>query len=116
MPLLPWLGQTGGTDSWSDQETLTFVIVSYCVVATYLATLALTIVNFAQFVVTCKKKVGQEEQKCRARQPLLIFYLLASFCLFTNISFSILIVQMETNYAPYIRYLPATWKVLLGID
>lgn len=84
----------------------------------FLITFVLVAVNFFQFIVRCGTETKQNRKKrfCHAKKPLLAFYLLTAILLTTDMLFCILIVKMEVNYAPFLRYLPETWKVLLGID
>ena len=119
MPLLPWLGNTIDTSQWSQSEITTFAVISYLVLAVYIASFALLVANLSQYIVERRRKALSQDgsnRHCEVKQPLLVFYLLAAFSLFTDMYFTVFIALMEAHYAPFLRYLPPTWKVLLGIE
>ena len=119
MPLLPWLGRTEDTSQWSKSEITSFAVTSYLVLIVYMASFALLIANLSQYIVKCRGKQRSQDDSnkhCEVKQPLLVFYLLAAFSLFTDMYFTVFIALMEAHYAPFLRYLPPTWKLLLGIE
>lgn len=47
---------------------------------------------------------------------MLVFYVLVVLCLCTDVFYSVLIVQLSADYAPFLTYMPPTWKVMIGVD
>lgn len=106
--LLPYLGKTPETETWTSTQLITFASVSYAMVALYAALIILAASNFKQFFIS-----NAEQMK---GSPLLVFYLLAVFCLVSDIVYSIFIVEIEVNDMPIVFFLPPTLKVSLGFE
>ena len=112
---VPSLGKTPDTKDWSQSETNSFIACTYLILLAYFAVLVLALTNFFQFII--KKAKSQSNQKSQVyNHPLMVFYILVVSCLCTDMLYSIFIVRMETNYSPYLTYMPPTWKVMIGID
>lgn len=113
---MPWLGKTKETEQWSETQIITFAVTSYLTIAASIAILTLEVHNFVRYIVSCPRDEVTKALICQAQQPLLVFYLLVACSLCTDIFFSVMIVQMENTYAPFLSYLPPMWKVLIGLD
>lgn len=109
MAWIPYLQATEDTSGWSHGQLVTFVISTYLILAGYLATLALALTNFSQFIMLRK-------ERCQCGHPLLVFYILVVSCMLTDIAYCLLAVKVQDDWPYYLLYMPAALKVLIGID
>lgn len=56
------------------------------------------------------------KERCQCAHPLLIFYILVVTCMLTDFAFCLLAVKVQDAWPDYLLYMPATLKVLIGID
>ena len=86
-------------------------------IAAYLGVFFFAVVNFCQFVLASTQTVNAIGNKEYVwNHPLLVFYTLVFLSSITDVLYSIFAVGITQRYAPFLAYLPLTWKALIGLD
>ena len=110
MVLLPKLGETDDSDSWTNEQKAIYACLSYLIILGFLMGLVLAMLNLVQFLMTVRGK-------CK-NHPMLLFYIWIIFDFIWNILWLIYSVK-ASDYSvamTFIIYMPATFKILIGIE
>jgi len=110
MPLLPCLGETEATENWTPVQIWSFAVCTYLMIIIFFLTWLLAVKNLNQFIVQSAKT---RKTKCH---PMFIYYLWIMLDLLSNIVWLLMNIRSENTAQPMITYLPAAFKILLGIE
>ena len=88
---------------------MAFLVCSYTLLVIFAVTTALAMYNFFKFVI-------QRGGNRRVTHPLLGFYVLIILTLVGDIIYSLLIVRVSSEFAPFVIMIPPTFKCLSGIE
>ena len=115
MPLIPYLGDTVDTQDWTQGQIVSFAVSTYLVTGIFFAGLCLACHNLVLFVTS-----DTQTKKCKKLHPMFIFYVWIILDFVFNIVWLIWYVQassnQDSNPMVFIFFLPATFKVLIGIE
>ena len=87
-------------------------MLTYINIATFIVGIVLAIMNWAKFILTEKSLSGN----CKLIHPMMSFYTWSILDFIANIIWLIYAVEASNNVMPLVVYLPATFKVLIGIE
>ena len=108
MPLLPYLGETEDT-KWTETQIWAYVILTYGVVVAFSAGLCLAVSNLRQFILV-------ERSGTRSCHPMMFFYVWIVLDFIANIVWAIMAIGANEVQLVSLIFLPATFKVLIGIE
>lgn len=110
MALLPKLGETENSMTWTNGNILVYAILSYVIILGFLMGLVLAVLNLVQFLMTVRGK--------NKNHPMLLFYIWIIFDFIWNMLWLVYSIKAaEYSVAmSFIVYMPATFKVLIGIE
>ena len=108
MHFWPELTETDNTDWWTPAQIREFLWVSYGLLIIFTIATGITIHNFFTLVI--------KRGNCKITHPLFAFYILIILTLIGDMIYSLLIVRVYANWAPFIVLMPPTFKCLSGIE
>lgn len=108
MHFWPELTETGNTDWWTPAQIREFLWVSYGLLIIFAIATGITMHNFFTLVI--------KRGNCKITHPLFAFYILIILTLIGDMIYSLLIVRVYANWAPFIVLMPPTFKCLSGIE
>ena len=115
MALLPNLGETSPTNSWTEKQIDVFAITTYLLTLAFCVGIILAINNLIKFMLTDRKNFVKL-CKCQFFHPMLSFYIWIILDFVANIIYLILSVNSVLTPVRLVQFLPATFRVLIGIE
>ena len=108
MPLLPYLGDTTDTKHWSSDQKLYYAICTYLIILMFIIATILAFSNIIRFI----------KASMACPHPLLFFYAWIILDMLSNIVWLVFSVWAtnEDSELPMVLFLPATMRVVLGIE
>ena len=104
----PELTETENTDWWSPEMIRDFLWTSYCLLIIFAISTGVAMHNFFTLVI--------KRGNFKITHPLPAFYILIISTLIGDMVYSLMIVRVYANWAPFIVLMPPTFKCLSGIE
>ena len=109
MAPLPYLGNTKDTEDWTSTQIWVFAFSTYFVSTCFFLGMVLALINITRFIM-------HERKKSKWGHPLMTFYIWIVLDFLSNLVWEIMVVKISYYSRPLLVFLPATFKVLLGIE